>query len=51
MFSGERSTFTLFTKLKVLRSAPITKLNMYAFSVVVLFVTKVPKVTKDDHVG
>ena len=29
--SDERSTFTLFTKLKVLQSAPISKLNMGVF--------------------
>ena len=31
VFSAEQSTFTLFSKLEVLRSAPITKLNMYDF--------------------
>ena len=31
VLSDEWSTFALFTKLKVLRSVPITKLNMYFF--------------------
>ena len=31
VFSAEQSTFILFSKLEVLRSAPITKLNMYDF--------------------